>query len=312
MARIRTIKPEFWADEKLGPMDALTRLVFLGLVSMADDAGRLVDSERQIEALLFPYTDDTVREPLANLARAGRIVRGVTASGQRIIQLANWHHQKVDHPNLKAALPPIAQPLTGIREPLATDSRGIRDSISTSDQLPTTSDQRPTTVAASPDVQRLLDGLPNDAARMAWSAEIEAAREGLRGTQLTQEQIDRACRDYVGNGNLASPSLRHFRAFLASAGRAPGVRLEPAESPTAGEAGQVFAAIRALITEKPNPGRGMIRLIPKAKVQELGPVAVAAYEQIGGADRFLEQGEKIGFLLRDFTQAYNSAQRATA
>ena len=41
MARIRTIKPEFWTDEKLAPLSPICRLTFLGLVSMADDAGRL-------------------------------------------------------------------------------------------------------------------------------------------------------------------------------------------------------------------------------------------------------------------------------
>lgn len=149
MARIRTIKPEFWGDEKLAPMDPLTRLVFLGLISMADDAGRLLDSVKQIDAMLFPFTDDTSREALANLSRAGRVERGMTASGQRIIQIVNWHHQKVDHPNLRAALPPIAQRVTddsrGIRENLASNSREIRDSISTSDlrPVPTTNDRRP-------------------------------------------------------------------------------------------------------------------------------------------------------------------------
>jgi hypothetical protein len=148
MPRIRTIKPEFWADEKLAPMDPITRLVFLGLISMADDAGRLLDSLKQIDAMLFPLTDDTAREALANLSRAGRITRGKTASGQPIVQITNWRHQKVDHPNLAAALPPIHQVLTDdsreIREALATDSREIRDSISTNDLLPvpTTNDRK--------------------------------------------------------------------------------------------------------------------------------------------------------------------------
>src|SRR5437016_5694377 len=108
VARIRTIKPEFWGDEKLAPMDPLTRLVFLGLISMADDAGRVLDSVKLIDGFLFAHTDDSSRESLAKLHGAGRIRRGRTASGQRIIELVGWKHQKVDHPNLRAALPPIA------------------------------------------------------------------------------------------------------------------------------------------------------------------------------------------------------------
>ncbi len=128
MARIRTFKPEFWADEKLAQLDPLTRLVFLGLISMADDAGRLVDSLKQIDAFMFPLTDDTARESLANLARIGRVERGETASGQSIIQIVNWHHQKVDHPNLKAALPVISK---RVKPPLANHSRKRRDQFAT-------------------------------------------------------------------------------------------------------------------------------------------------------------------------------------
>lgn len=133
MPRIRSIKPEFWADEKLSPCDPITRLVFLGLISMADDAGRLVDSVKQIDAMLFPFTDDSSRESLATLSRMGRVIRGVTASGQRVLQLAHWHHQRVDHPNLAAALPEIVQQLSDNsrepREEFPTDSREIPDSI---------------------------------------------------------------------------------------------------------------------------------------------------------------------------------------
>lgn len=152
MARIRTIKPEFWADEKLGPLDPLTRLVFLGLVGMADDAGRLLDNIKVIDASIFPMTSDTAREALATLSRIGRIRRGRTASGQPVIQITNWNrHQKVDKPNLSAALPELVedQEDTSIRDDLANDSRMIREPLAPRstiyDQRSTTNDRRPTT-----------------------------------------------------------------------------------------------------------------------------------------------------------------------
>lgn len=129
MARIRTIKPEFWHDEKLAPCDALTRLVFLGLISAADDFGRVLDNERVLDAFMFPDTEDSVREPLANLSRMGRVRRGKTASGQRIIQIVNWErHQKVDKPQPKMAFPEIVEetPFTPIRESFANHSRTAR------------------------------------------------------------------------------------------------------------------------------------------------------------------------------------------
>jgi hypothetical protein len=121
MPRIRTIKPEFWQDEKLGPMAPLPRLVFLGLISMADDTGRVVHNVKMIDAFVFPWTDDTCADALELLSEAGRVVSGLTDSGQRVLEIANWsRHQKIDKPNMAAALPPITAP-----EPseLSTDRR---------------------------------------------------------------------------------------------------------------------------------------------------------------------------------------------
>ena len=108
MARIRTMKPEFWQDEKLAPLAPIHRLVFLGLISHADDAGRLVDNIKLLDGLLFPETEDTARESLEILCGIGCIDRGYAESGQGVIQIVNWKHQKIDKPNLAAANDPIA------------------------------------------------------------------------------------------------------------------------------------------------------------------------------------------------------------
>lgn len=107
MARIRTIKPEFWSDEKLAPLPSVDRFVFLGLVSMADDSGRVLDNTKIIDAFVFPETDETCVESIDVLEELGRIVRGKTHSDQSVIQIVNWHHQKIDKPNVKSALPSI-------------------------------------------------------------------------------------------------------------------------------------------------------------------------------------------------------------
>ncbi|MGV3709656.1 MAG: hypothetical protein ACO1Q7_12530 [Gemmatimonas sp.] len=107
MPRIRTIKPEYWSDEKLARMSMLARLTFPALWNMADDAGRLLDNVKQIDAFVFPFSDDTTGSALEELAAAGVIRRGVTVNGQHIIQITNWHHQKVDHPSLSSCLPVI-------------------------------------------------------------------------------------------------------------------------------------------------------------------------------------------------------------
>ena len=146
MARIRTIKPEMFQDEKLAPCDPTTRLVFLGLIAMADDAGRVLDNVRVIDAFIFPETNDSSHEPLMRLSGMGRVVRGKTASGQRVLEICNWsRHQKIQHPNLRSALPEIVevQAVTISHEPLMRDSRGAHEPLThhTNDQrpVPTTS-----------------------------------------------------------------------------------------------------------------------------------------------------------------------------
>jgi hypothetical protein len=44
MARIRTIKPEFWTDEKVVECSFEARLMFIGMFNFADDKGNLVRS----------------------------------------------------------------------------------------------------------------------------------------------------------------------------------------------------------------------------------------------------------------------------
>lgn len=155
MARIRTIKPEFWQDEKLSPCDPLTRLVFLGLVSLADDAGRLVDNLRLIDAQLFMNTSDSAHEPLMRLSGMGRIRRGKTASGQHIIEITNWgRHQKIQHPNLKGSLPEIVEEhtLAVPHEALMRRSGGAHEPLTrhTNDQRPVPTTSTATIMAGEP------------------------------------------------------------------------------------------------------------------------------------------------------------------
>lgn len=136
MARIRTVKPEFYSDEKLAAMRPIDRLVFLGLLSMADDAGRVIDNVKAIDGFMFSETEDSCAESLMRLAGNGRIVRYGSPSGQRLIQIAKWgKHQKIDKPGIHV----LPAPPEGWESP----SRLPRESAATvprSDLVPSTYD----------------------------------------------------------------------------------------------------------------------------------------------------------------------------
>lgn len=58
MARIRTIKPEFWTDEKVGTLKRDERLLFIGLWNIADDQGVVKANPSYIKGQLFSYDED--------------------------------------------------------------------------------------------------------------------------------------------------------------------------------------------------------------------------------------------------------------
>jgi|688.fasta_scaffold63434_8 hypothetical protein len=187
MARIRTIKPEFWHDEKLAPMKPIDRLTFLGLISMADDYGRVHANVKVIDAFIFPDTEDSVRESLANLSRIGRVQFGWSSSGMRILQILNWdRHQKVDKPQPQKALPPICQKTdentgnSAILESFESNSRTVREKVAplTFDHRPTTYDQRSNTLSVS----------EAESGRHAYSKEFESFWEVYPRQRRTKKQ----------------------------------------------------------------------------------------------------------------------------
>lgn len=57
MARIRTIKPEFWEDEKIGRLPIPCRLFFIGCWNFADDFGCVKGNAALLKSQLFPYDE---------------------------------------------------------------------------------------------------------------------------------------------------------------------------------------------------------------------------------------------------------------
>ncbi|MCC8145514.1 MAG: hypothetical protein LIO93_03545 [Bacteroidales bacterium] len=77
MARIRTIKPEFWEDEKVANLSFAARLFFIGLWNYADDQGVFKDNPILLKSKIFPYDDIPVSEVsgwLSELEKANILV----------------------------------------------------------------------------------------------------------------------------------------------------------------------------------------------------------------------------------------------
>lgn len=113
MARIRTIKPSFFASEDVSALPLRARLTWIGLWTHCDDQGRCKDNVRLIKAAVWPLDDVSLREleeDLDTLAGAGRIVR-YESDGQRCLAVVNWDaHQVINRPT-PSKLPAPPNPL---------------------------------------------------------------------------------------------------------------------------------------------------------------------------------------------------------
>lgn len=74
MARIRTIKPEFWQDELIASWPMESRLVYIALWNEADDEGRLRASTSYLRSRLFPYDlDFDISQALLPIINSGKL-----------------------------------------------------------------------------------------------------------------------------------------------------------------------------------------------------------------------------------------------
>ena len=125
MARIRSIKPEFWTSEQVMECSPTTRLMFVGMWNFADDAGRLPYSPKTIKAQIFPgdnVSPDELAGMVAELSANGLLVQ-YSVGGKEYLQITGWHHQKIDKPQ-KPKYPAPEDHSSNVRRMVATDRIG--------------------------------------------------------------------------------------------------------------------------------------------------------------------------------------------
>ena len=107
MARARNLKPSFFTNDELAALPPLTRLLFAGLWTVADRAGRLEDRPLRIKAEVLPYDNCKVDRMLQELHDHNFIFRFGT-KGIRYIQILAFN--KHQNPHVKEAESTIPAP----------------------------------------------------------------------------------------------------------------------------------------------------------------------------------------------------------
>lgn len=136
MARIRTIKPEFFTSLTVADLPLTARLTFIGLWTHVDDEGRCVDDARLIKAAVWPLDDRTafdVETDLKALTESSLITRYVV-NEKRYMAVTNWReHQRINRPT-PSNLPgpdqhesPTPGPGSGINEDSVSAHGGLNE-----------------------------------------------------------------------------------------------------------------------------------------------------------------------------------------
>jgi hypothetical protein len=115
MARIRSVKPEFWDDEAIGVLSRDARLLYIATWNMADDEGLLRWTASYIKANAFMYDDDLGVEGITSLMSeltAAHLIRPYTGGKARqslawVVQFGK--HQKPNRPQPSKLPPPSIQ-----------------------------------------------------------------------------------------------------------------------------------------------------------------------------------------------------------
>jgi len=179
MPRIRTVKPEFWSDTRMR-QEALTRCVFLCLLSMADDEGRIEGDDSTVWRFgNFPEPSGAIRKALDDLVDMGRVVK-YEADGNPYLQVRHFRrHQQISHPTKsKLPAPPNGCADSGDFRKLPEDSGKLRpDQVSGNREQGTGKKRkaRPKKPAAAAPLTALPDWLPAE----AWDSYV-AHRKQLR------------------------------------------------------------------------------------------------------------------------------------
>lgn len=101
MARIRTIKPEFWTDEDMAEVSEPACLLAIGLLNYADDEGYFNANPKLIKAAVFPIREPSVPIPvlIRELSNCGYLSMFSTPDGKHFGVITNFlKHQVVNKP----------------------------------------------------------------------------------------------------------------------------------------------------------------------------------------------------------------------
>ncbi|MFG3439886.1 hypothetical protein ACGF0J_21785 [Nonomuraea sp. NPDC047897] len=118
LARIRSVKPEFWSDRKLARQHSRdARMLYMALWNQADEHGRVLGDARWIKGNCMPYEDDIdpdgIERLLGELIASGRVQRYVVDDDPYLFLPKLAKHQRLEAAKVPSRLPPPPAEIVG-------------------------------------------------------------------------------------------------------------------------------------------------------------------------------------------------------
>ncbi len=96
MARIRSIKPDYWTDEKIVTMSPLARLLFIGMWNFVDDYGRAEYSPLRLKMQILPADSADIQELIGEI-RGKKLIDVYEVDNKEYFVVCGFaKHQKID------------------------------------------------------------------------------------------------------------------------------------------------------------------------------------------------------------------------
>lgn len=111
MARIRTIKPEFWTDEQIVECSMIARLLFIGMWNFCDDNGNLDRSSKQIKARVFPLDNIDCESMIKELIKH-KLVIEYQANEKIYLHIKGFTKHQIINRKSKSVCPEFQNPIT--------------------------------------------------------------------------------------------------------------------------------------------------------------------------------------------------------
>jgi DnaT-like ssDNA binding protein len=109
MARMRSLKPEFWHDQEITRLPRDARLLYMAMWNLADEHSRLQGDPRYIKGQAFPYDDDltpaSIDAMVDLLTELGKVERYQVRGAVYLLLPKLAKHQRLDTEKVPSRLP---------------------------------------------------------------------------------------------------------------------------------------------------------------------------------------------------------------